>query len=596
MNRRSLVFLFLFSAAMSAQPREDIAKLKYWSAPLYWQPSIEERARAAKAEAVPLAETPVNSLVFVGMTPCRLVDTRAGSGFPTGFGPPSLAAGVIRSFQIQASTTCTVPSIAQAYSLNVTVIPPKGLGYLTVWPFGAPQPLASTLNDLFGAIIANAAIVPAGNDVSGSLNVFASSTTDLVIDINGYYAAQSGITLAQGTAAAPSLSFAGDAGTGIYSSGAGMLNIATGGATSLTLTPTGSVGIGTPAPVATLEVNGTAQLDGPLTLGGSILATGSFEGLSGNVPVIQAPNDGSLNFSAGLGALPVNQTGTNNTAVGDATLFMNTLGAGNTAVGYTALESNTIGNGNSALGDEALFVNNSGSSNTAIGYGSMVTNTSGSNNTAVGNGALEKDVTGSQNIAIGVDAGFNITASNNIDIGNPGISTDSGTIRVGCPAPSGGCLGVQSSTFIAGIQGVTTGMNNAVPVVIDSNGQLGTVSSSRRYKEDIQNMGDASDGLMQLRPVTFRYTKAFDDGSKPVQYGLIAEEVADVYPDLVARSAEGQVESVRYQLLDPMLLNELQKQNATIAAQKEQIRSLGDRLARIEAMLAAGVSGNGAAR
>ena len=124
-----------------------------------------------------------------------------------------------------------------------------------------------------------------------------------------------------------------------------------------------------------------------------------------------------------------------------------------------------------------------------------------------------------------------------------------------------------------------------MPVVVDSNGNLGTVSSSRRYKEDIQDMRDASDGLLRLRPVTFRYKEPFGDGSKPVQYGLIAEEVAEVYPDLVARSADGQIETVKYQLLDSMLLNELQKQNTTIAAQKEQIRSLEERLARVEAAL-----------
>ena len=122
-------------------------------------------------------------------------------------------------------------------------------------------------------------------------------------------------------------------------------------------------------------------------------------------------------------------------------------------------------------------------------------------------------------------------------------------------------------------------------VVVDSNGNLGTISSSRRYKEDIQDMGDATNGLMHLRPVTFRYKKAFDDGSKPVQYGLIAEEVADVYPDLVARSADGQIETVKYQVLGSMLLNELQKQNTTIAAQKEQIRSLEERLAKVESAL-----------
>jgi hypothetical protein len=116
-------------------------------------------------------------------------------------------------------------------------------------------------------------------------------------------------------------------------------------------------------------------------------------------------------------------------------------------------------------------------------------------------------------------------------------------------------------------------------VVIDSNGQLGTVSSSRRFKEDIQDMGDASSGLLRLRPVTFRYTRAFDDGLKPVQYGLIAEEVAEVYPDLVAHSADGQIETVKYQVLDSMLLNEVQKQ-------AEQIRELKERLAALERFLA----------
>jgi hypothetical protein len=119
--------------------------------------------------------------------------------------------------------------------------------------------------------------------------------------------------------------------------------------------------------------------------------------------------------------------------------------------------------------------------------------------------------------------------------------------------------------------------------MIDSNGNLGTISSSRRYKEDIQDMGDTSSGLLRLRPVTFRYKQPFNDGSKPMQYGLIAEEVAEVYPDLVARTADGRIETVKYQVLDSMLLNELQKQNAAIAAQQEQIRSLEERLAKVEA-------------
>jgi len=122
--------------------------------------------------------------------------------------------------------------------------------------------------------------------------------------------------------------------------------------------------------------------------------------------------------------------------------------------------------------------------------------------------------------------------------------------------------------------------------VIDSNGQLGTVSSSRRFKDDIQDMGDTSRDLMRLRPVTFRYKKPFADGSKPIQYGLIAEEVAEVYPDLVAHSADGQIETVKYQVLDSMLLNEVQRQQAEIRGLEQQNQDLQRRLARLEAALA----------
>jgi hypothetical protein len=124
------------------------------------------------------------------------------------------------------------------------------------------------------------------------------------------------------------------------------------------------------------------------------------------------------------------------------------------------------------------------------------------------------------------------------------------------------------------VRGVTTGSNNAVPVVIDSNGQLGTVSSSQRFKEDIQDMGDLSRSLLHLRPVTFRYKRPFDDGSKPIQYGLIAEEVAEVFPDLVARSADGRIETVKYQMLDALLLKEVQRQEAEIRALKERLNQL----------------------
>jgi Chaperone of endosialidase len=167
-------------------------------------------------------------------------------------------------------------------------------------------------------------------------------------------------------------------------------------------------------------------------------------------------------------------------------------------------------------------------------------------------------------------AGSNIATGNyNIDIANPGVSDESNTIRVG---------DVQTRTFIAGIRGVTTA-GSAIPVLIDSNGQLGTASSSRRYKFDISDMEHATDDLMRLRPVTFRYLAHGDNA--PLQYSLIAEEVADVYPDLVARNKDGEVETVMYQFLAPMLLNEVQKQRREIDEQRKTIETLNTTLGRL---------------
>lgn len=145
---------------------------------------------------------------------------------------------------------------------------------------------------------------------------------------------------------------------------------------------------------------------------------------------------------------------------------------------------------------------------------------------------------------------------------------------------------VQTAFFAAGIRGVTTANNDAIPVMIDSAGQLGTVSSSRRFKENIADMGDASLDLMRLRPVTYRYKQPFADGSKPVQYGLIAEEVAEIYPDLVAHSADGKIETVKYQVLDSMLLNEVHRQQIEIRDLTQQNQALEQRLRKLEATIA----------
>jgi hypothetical protein len=379
----------------------------------------------------------------------------------------------------------------------------------------------------------------------------------------------------------------------------------------LRITSSGNVGIGTTTPVAKLEVNGNMMVDGNINVTGSIQA-----GSSG--PVFQVPNNGTSNLGIGLGAMQLNPTGSGNTGVGDNSLSANstggqntalgtnalkanssasgntaigwnalasnTLAAGNTAVGYNALSSNTVGTSNTAFGFNAMPSNISGSNNLAIGSAAMDASQSGSDNTAVGNGALNASVSGagntaiginalvqslnSNNIAIGLSAGNQlVNGSNNIYIANAGANTESGVIRIGT-------AGLQSTAFIAGVRGTTTGAANAIPVMIDSNGQLGTMSSSARFKEDIHDMGEASDRLFDLRPVTFRYKQHYSDGSQPIEYGLIAEEVEQVYPDLVVRSNDGQIETVQYQKLTPLLLNEVKKLNKQNQVLESEIQML----------------------
>jgi Chaperone of endosialidase len=243
-----------------------------------------------------------------------------------------------------------------------------------------------------------------------------------------------------------------------------------------------------------------------------------------------------------------------------------------TALGRYALESDTTGSENTAFGYRALSANTSGSYNVAVGFQAMNENT-GTSNTAIGIGALA-DASGSNNIAVGAGAGDNLAAGNyNIAIGSFGLSSDDHTIRIGNP---------QTSTYIAGIVGTT--LASASTVVINSFGQLGVqpmVVSSRRYKQDIQDMGDASNGLLRLRPVTFHYKKPDSDGTRPLDYGLIAEEVADVYPELVIRGSDGQIESVQYARLPAMLLNELQKEHRN-AEQQARHAEEQDRRAQLQ--------------
>jgi hypothetical protein len=308
------------------------------------------------------------------------------------------------------------------------------------------------------------------------------------------------------------------------------------------------------------------------TTGSSNTANG-FEALLHNTT-------GYNNTANGAFALFSNTTGGDNTANGVNVLYHNTTGIFNTANGINALYSNTTGSFNTANGDEALYANTTGSSNTATGYQAHYGGI-GDGNTANGYQALYGN-NGTGNIAVGLYAGsFNQTGSYNIDIGNIG-SNESNTIRIGES-------NVQTATFIAGIYGATA--SGGVAVYVNSDGQLGTLTSSARFKQNIQSMDKASDVLLALRPVTFRYKPEIDPQSLP-QFGLVAEEVEKVNPALVVRDADGKVFTVRYEAVNAMLLNEFLKEHrkveqleATAAHQQEQIEALTAGLQRVSAQV-----------
>ncbi|MBA3543804.1 MAG: tail fiber domain-containing protein [Chthoniobacterales bacterium] len=274
---------------------------------------------------------------------------------------------------------------------------------------------------------------------------------------------------------------------------------------------------------------------------------------------------GNYNTASGWLALFSNTTGNNNTANGVSALDSNTTGSNNTASGYFALYANTTGINNAANGVSALTANTTGNYNAADGQGSLSANTTGSNNTAVGQNALKANTTGKSNIAIGSNAGLNLTTgSNNIDIFDKGVAAEANTIRLGKQ-------GTQKTTFIAGISGATVA--GGVGVIVDTNGHLGTITSSARYKDEIRPMDKASEAILALKPVTFHYKAELDPKAIP-QFGLVAEQVEKVNPDLVARDDQGRPYTVRYEAVNAMLLNEFLKEHRKVEDQEATITQL----------------------
>ncbi len=294
--------------------------------------------------------------------------------------------------------------------------------------------------------------------------------------------------------------------------------------------------------------------------------TGTFNTANGEAALL-FNTTGNKNTANDVQALFSNATGSNNTANGFQALFSNTTGVNNMANGSLALLANTTGFFNMANGSNAMVHNTTGNYNVAEGLNALRLNTTGSSNTAVGLSALLNNTAGGANIALGGSAGSALTTgSNNIDIGNVGVAAEANTIRIGT---------VQTATYIVGISGKTATVGAAVFVA--SNGKLGTVTSSRRFKKDIADMDAASEALLALRPVTFRYKPELDKAGIP-QFGLVAEEVAEVNPDLVVRDEKGEIYTVRYEAVNAMLLNEFLKEHRKVEKLESIITKLTARL------------------
>jgi uncharacterized coiled-coil protein SlyX len=323
--------------------------------------------------------------------------------------------------------------------------------------------------------------------------------------------------------------------------------------------------------VGFLSLRSNTQGQFNTAIGAGALSSNSIVGLQ-NTPTGVAV--GSENTATGAGALFSNTSGFQNTANGAFALFSNTEGTANTAIGDHALVSNTTGGQNTAIGGAALNNNTAGNSNTAVGVSALVNNTTGFANTAVGQAALANNTTGSDNIAIGLDAGNHVVTGNgNIDIGNNPVADESDTIRIGS---------MQTRTFINGIHDT---MVSGTAVVVSASGQLGVPASSARFKDDIKPMDNASEAILALNPVTFRYKKEIDPARVP-QFGLVAEEVEKVNPDLIVRDKKGKPLSVRYDAVNAMLLNEFLKEHRTVQKQEGNITALETTVAQHEKTIA----------
>jgi endosialidase-like protein len=322
-----------------------------------------------------------------------------------------------------------------------------------------------------------------------------------------------------------------------------------------------------PAPDGGYPGANTAEGDGALqtlTSGVSNTALG-FDALFSDTA-------GSNNTATGIGALGSNTTGSDNTANGFAALLSNTTGANNTAIGFEVLFANSTGFENAAIGSRALFANTTGFHNTADGFSALARNTTGNHNTAIGDDALSNNTTGNFNTTDGAHSlENNSSGSGNTVLGfgaGNNVATAGNVICIGSGVAGGN---VSNSCYIGSIFGQSS--PGGAAVFINSSGKLGTSTSSRRFKEEIKPMERTSEALFALKPVTFCYKKEIDPAGTH-QFGLVAEEVEKVNPDLVVRDQGGKPYTVRYEAVNAMLLNEFLKEHRTVQELEQKVAAL----------------------
>jgi hypothetical protein len=333
------------------------------------------------------------------------------------------------------------------------------------------------------------------------------------------------------------------------------------------------------------------QGDFNTAIGSAALATNTGDGnTSIGGAALFSNTTGDYNMAAGLLALYHNTAGSLNTAIGASTLQSNHQGISNTAAGYQALYVNDssgtgLGSYNSAFGAFALTNNSDGEANCAFGTGAMEFNSTGLDNVAVGTDALSSNTTGVGNTAVGTDALEYSNGSSNVALGAfSGLNQTTGSGNVYIGADMSGVAGESNACYIASIFGQTSA--TGIPVLINSDSKLGTVTSSKRFKEEIRPMNKTSEAIFSLEPVTFRYRKEIDPTGTS-QFGLVAEDVEKVNTDLVVRDKEGKPYSVRYDAVNAMLLNEFLKARRQIDAQQKQIDALTAGLQKVSAQVEA---------